>query len=392
MSVFERLELLSADPILGIPLLFAADPRSEKVNLGVGTYRDERGKPQVLSAVIKAEHTLAEQKMDKEYLPIDGATRFNELTRQLIFGTLDRSIATVQTIGASGALYLGGALLAKIMRRSSIYLPTPTWSNHAALFQRGGLKTKDYPYFNPQRKNFYERKFFSALHKMKPESIVLLHVCCHNPTGIDPSFEQWKEISRIMKEKKLIPFFDFAYQGFGESIEEDAQPVRFFAELGHEMLVANSYSKNFGLYGERVGSLSVVCESQEAMKKVLSQLKKIIRSCYSSPPKHGSQIIETILHSPALKKEWEEELSSMRLRISHMRQEFTQLLESVSGQNFRFLAEQKGFFSYLCLTQEQVLRLRQEYGIYMQDNSRINIGGLTKDNIRNVAQSIAKVL
>ena len=234
--------------------------------------------------------------------------------------------------------------------------------------------------------------FLESLGKMKAESIVLLHACCHNPTGVDPTEDQWKEISAVMKKQRLVPFFDFAYQGFGESIEADAKAVRFFAEAGHEMLVANSYSKNFGLYGERVGSLSILCDHQSTIGKVLSQLKRIIRGCYSTPPKHGALIVQTILNFPELTQEWKTELTSMRLRISEMREEFCNLLQAASGSSFDFLKEQRGFFSYLCLSRDQVHRVRNEYGIYMPEDSRINIGGLTKENIHYAAESIAAVL
>lgn len=397
MSFFTSVELLPEDPILNLPFLFAADQHENKVNLGIGSYKDGEGKPLVLSCVRKAEKILLDKKLNKEYPPINGDPAFNTAVAKLIFGESAKSFSngemfTMQTLGGTGGLRIGSEFLAR-NRKMDIYLSEPTWPNHRPVFSYAGMAIHNYPYYHRVAHDLDFEGMCSAINKIPSPGVILLHACCHNPTGIDPNREQWQELSVLIKKKHLLPFFDFAYQGFGEGIHEDAYPVRHFLEQGHEMLVSSSYSKNFGLYGERVGALTIVTNDKQITARALSQCKQIVRSSYSMPPLHGGRIVATILDSQELTQEWEEELKGMRDRIKEMRRALSEGLKAAGvKQDVSFFETQKGVFSYTGLTPEKVQRLRHQYGIYGADNGRINIAGLNHHNIQYVIAALAEIL
>ncbi|MBN9378595.1 MAG: amino acid aminotransferase [Chlamydiales bacterium 38-26] len=394
MSFFKKIQLLPADPILSLPLLFAADERSNKVNLGVGAYRNEKGQPVVLAAVREAEEWIFSKKLHKEYLPIEGHPLYLKESTKLIYGadiSLQR-VAALQTVGGLSALRLIADFFVHEGYKD-IYISDPSWPNHEPTFYKAGMSVHTYPYYNPQTHTIDFESMCGAIKQMPKRSVVLLQACCHNPTGLDLSKEQWKILSELIKSKKIIPFFDLAYQGFGASLEEDAWPIRYFLSQNHELFTASSYSKNLGLYGERVGVLSWYVESEMISKGILSHVKSIVRGMYSNPPMHGALIVATILESPILKKIWIDELREMQKRIEEMRIQLMLLLnEKNIHQNFNFMQLQKGMFSLSGLDSSQVYKLQKEYGIYMLPNGRISIPGLTKTNIEYVAQSIATVV
>lgn len=395
MSFFSSILLLPDDPILSLPFLMVADPRTKKVNLSVGAYRTSEGKPLVLSTVLKAEETILQKSSDKEYLPIEGIHLFLKKTKELIFGKTqanDTPLFTLQTLGGSGALRVGAEFLAREGSNKTIYLPNPSWPNHKLIFKMSGLKVEQYPYYDSVNHVLDFNNLCESIKEMPERSIILLHACCHNPTGIDPTLEQWKEISDLIKKKNLIPFFDFAYQGFGSNLEQDAEVIRYFISQSHEMFIASSNSKNFGLYGERIGALSVITDCNEQAHKIGSHLKQIVRGNYSNPPIHGGLIVATILDDPELFQEWSQELSNMRDRIKAMRQALAAGLLVKGAKNFNFVIQQKGIFSYSGLSQDQVLRLREDHGIYMPLNGRINIAGLNIHNIDYVIEAILAVI
>lgn len=397
MSVFNNIELLPDDPILGLPLLYAADPRPHKVNLGIGTYKNEKGLPQVLNSVYQAEQILLQKHLDKEYLPMDGDPIFIKSGMQLLFGQ-DHPVLTsdelygAQTIAGSGALRIGGEFLAKHIGKM-IYLSQPSWSNHTQIFEKAGLTVNGYPYYNPQTKSLDFKGMCAVLHQIPSRSIVLMHGCCHNPTGVDPTPEQWQELSKLFKERQLFPFFDIAYQGLGVNLDEDAYAIRHFAAEGHEMMITYSFSKNFGLYGERIGLLIVRSSQPKSLPAIASQIKFFVRSNYSNPALHGARIVSTILQSPELTQEWKIELKSMCDRIKEMRKALVLALNAKCGDgDFSPLLKQAGLFSFSGLSSEQVLKLRKEKGIYMPTSGRINIAGLNKSNLEYTVEAIASVM
>lgn len=396
MSFFDSLELYPDDPILSIPKVFAADPRPNKVNLGIGSYKDADGAPYILDCVREAEAALLTKKLSKEYLPIEGDLQLLKLTEVLIFGkhvleNFSENISIVQTIGGTGALYLGGQFLSQKIS-PTIYLPKTTWPNHKPVFNASGMNITHYHHYNDRTHQIDFNRMCQDISEMRPKSTILLHACCHNPTGIDPTTDQWMELSSIIKKQQLIPFFDLAYQGFKDSVDEDAFAVRYFTAEGHELLIANSFAKNFGLYGERVGTLSVVTKSTDAQKKVASQLKQIIRSNYSTPPRHGAEIISSILSNEKLKKIWMIELGNMRDRLKEMRHTLIKGLQAKgSRHDWNFLNKQNGFFSFCGLNESQVHRLLKDYAIYMPTNGRINIGGLNNHNMNHVIDALLDV-
>lgn len=396
MSVFDSLELLPEDPILGIPKMFAADPRPNKVNLGIGTYKDAEGASYVLDCVRDAEAALLTRKMNKEYLAIEGDMQLAKLIGLLIFGTQEwesneRRLFTAQTIGGTGALYIGGKLL--LQQHDAIYIPNATWPNHHPLFTRLGMQVHTYPYYDDHKHQIDFDKMCHEIALIPPGNAILLHPCCHNPTGIDPTQEQWKHLSALIKKQRLIPFFDFAYQGFRGTIDDDAFAIRYFASQGHEMLVAYSCAKNFGLYGERVGTLSIVTQDQGSIQKVASQVKKIIRSHYSSPPRHGADIVSLILNDEAMKKTWIHELGNMRDRLQEMRHTLIAGLQARNSfHDWTFLNRQRGFFSFCGLNERQVQRMIKDYAIYMPVDGRINVGGLNGHNMEYVIGAITDVV
>ncbi|KAG2350423.1 hypothetical protein BDR05DRAFT_954525 [Suillus weaverae] len=385
------------DPILGITEAFKADKDPRRINLGVGAYRDEDGKPYVLNAVKKAEEKIAAAKLDKEYLPITGLPSFTSNATKLAYGAdsvprNQNAIAVTQSISGTGALRIGGTFLARHYPHSkTIYVPTPTWGNHIPLFKDSGLEVKYYRYFDKKTVGLDFEGLKEDLQNAPEGSIVLLHACAHNPTGVDPTQSQWKNISDILAEKKLFPFFDMAYQGFASgSTDRDAFAVRYFVSQGHQIALSQSFAKNMGLYGERVGAFSLTTASEEERKRVDSQLKIIVRPMYSNPPLHGAHIANTILSDPELYQEWEGEVKGMADRIINMRERLYQLL----SHDFRTPGEwshvksQIGMFSFTGLNKEQCKVLAEKAHIYMTMDGRISMAGLNGRNIEYFAKSV----
>jgi aspartate/tyrosine/aromatic aminotransferase len=389
MSFFEWYPELPPDPILELTTAYKSDPRGFKVNLGVGAYRNSQGEPETLSCVKKAEKLIFDSQPDKEYQPIDGNKQFCEEILKLVFGSdRPKNVYAAQAAGGTGALSLAAGLLKQ--RCDTIYVSDPSWANHRLIFSRLGLRVIYYPYFVPSEHLCSYKKMAQFLETLEPGSVVLLHVCCHNPTGCDLMPDEWRELSKLMKRKKLFPFFDFAYQGFAESLDADAYPVRLFAEEGHEFFCAYSCSKNFGLYGERVGALIVHAKNKRDIATMITQVKQQIRSTISQTPLHGGRIAAKLLEDPDLKKEWIEELTGMRFRMWEMRQEFAASLSTaLPHHNWDFIRGQHGMFSFCGLTPEVVEKLRDTYAIYMPSSGRISFAGLTSKNIPYVVEAIA---
>lgn len=396
MSFFESITQLPEDPIMALPIMFAADSRPNKVNLGIGSYSNEEGIPIVLTSVKEAEKIILQKEKNKEYLPIDGDQKFIRSTLGLIFGPqlLDNfpgGIYAAQAVGGTSALRIGADFLLQETSKT-IFISTPSWPNHKLVFTRSGLKVHSYRYYDESTHRIDFASVCSDISNMPPGSIILLQGSCHNPTGVDPTFEQWKELSNLIKKQKIIPFFDFAYQGFANSVDEDAQPIRYFASQGHEMLVAYSFSKNFGLYCERIGLITVLTHHSDAAHKVSSHIKQLIRANYSNPPRHGARIISEILLSDPLKKTWLQELANMSDRMKSMRQALLTGLKAKNGsKDWSFLERQNGFFSFCGLTPDQVRRLITDYAIYMPSNGRINVAGLNSHNLKYVIEALSDV-
>lgn len=396
MSFFDTVTQLPEDPILSIPVIFKADPRKEKVDLGIGSYLDDEGLPFIFPCVRVAERRILEMQKEKDYSPIDGPVSFTSPVFDLVFGagasqTRAGHFYASQTLGGTGALRLGAEFLFQEVSRV-IFIPKPTWPNHKAIFTRCGLRVHTYDYYDEKQQHLDFAGMCASIKEMPPGSTILLQAGCQNPCGVDPSQDQWKELSALIKKQKIIPFFDFAYQGFDKGVEEDAFPIRLFAQEGHEMLVASSCSKNFGLYGERVGLLSILCEHKGSIHTIGSQVKQLIRTSYSNPPRHGAQIVSTILTSPDLKKAWLDDLTNVRSRVKEMRHAFSlQLQIKDEVCDWRIIDKQKGLFTIFGLTHDQVARLNKEFAIYMPNNGRINIAGLNQHNIGYVVDAIYAV-
>ncbi|HCP76345.1 MAG: aromatic amino acid aminotransferase [Pusillimonas sp.] len=397
-SIFESVELAPRDPILGLNEQYSTDTRSEKVNLGVGVYYDDNGRVPLLKAVREAEKARVEQAAPRAYLPIDGLAPYNKGAQTLLLGENNDLAAsgralTVQTLGGTGALKIGADFLKKIHPNAKVAISNPSWANHKGIFEGAGFQVDQYPYYNPETHGFDFEGMLGALKAMPKGTIVVLHACCHNPTGVDPSAEQWKQIAEAVKEAGLVPFLDIAYQGFGDGLEEDAYVVRLFAGLDISVLISSSFSKSFSLYGERVGALTLLCASKDESARVLSQLKIVVRTNYSNPPTHGGTVVSTVLNTPELYQLWVDELGGMRNRIRDMRTQLVQKLkEHGVTQNFDFVLAQRGMFSYSGLSKEQVEALRADHGVYAVGSGRICVAALNSGNIDHVAQSIAKVL
>lgn len=390
MHFFESVEPAPPDPILGINISFAADNRDSKVNLGAGVYKTADLKPLILPVVKKAESLLLASELSKDYLAIDGMPEYIASTRHLVFGKQsgDDRIYGAQSVGGSGALRVGGAFLREI-GLANLFVSDPSWDNHQRIFTHAGLKVDTYPYFDSKKHRFDFERFMEKVKMMPKKSVLVLQACCHNPTGFDPTQAQWKEILDIIKKREIFPFFDFAYQGFGEGIEEDAASIRLALENEMDFAVAVSHSKNFGLYAERTGVLFFICRGLQEAKRIGSRLKVLIRGLYSNPPCHGARIVQTILASPELKAVWETQVNQMRARIVEMRNRLANELQKKSGNSqFDFLSKQKGMFSYTGLSKEQVDRLIGDYGIYLPKDGRINIAGLNTSNIGYVVDAI----
>jgi len=397
-SPFAHVPLVPGDPILGLTDLYNADSRPHKVNLGVGIYYDEAGRIPLLDAVAEVERGLAAAGRARGYLPIDGLAAYNRATQELLFGVdsallAANRVATAQTIGGSGALRIGAELLKASLAHARIALSRPSWENHRAIFTAAGFEVGDYAWFDPATRGVDVAGLKADLAQLPPGTAVLLHACCHNPTGADLSRDEWKEIAAILAERRLFPFIDMAYQGFANGLAEDAAALGILQEAGiTAFMVANSYSKSFSLYGERVGALSVVTANADEAKAVLSQIKRIIRTIYSSPSTHGAALVAGVLTSAELKARWEAELKAMRERIHALRAGLVERLNARGIGDFSFIARQAGMFSYSGLTREQVQRLREEHAIYALDSGRINVAALNQRTLEYVADAIAQVI
>jgi aromatic-amino-acid transaminase len=394
-SVFSAIEMAPRDPILGITEAFNADTNPNKINLGVGVYYDDNGKVPLLACVQKAENILIEQPAPRTYLPIEGLAQYDKAVQELVFGAdsaviQEKRAITVQALGGTGALKLGADFLKRFSPSSDVYISDPSWENHRALFESAGFKVNNYAYYDAVTHGVNFDGMLAALKAMPAGAIVVLHACCHNPTGADLSQAQWDQVIAAVVAGGLIPFLDMAYQGFGAGIAEDGAVVRRFAATGVPLLVSNSFSKSFSLYGERVGALSVVASSADEAARLLSQLKRVVRTNYSNPPVHGGKVVATVLATPELRKLWEEELAGMRVRIKATRDEFVKKLKE-KGHDFEFVREQVGMFSYSGLTKEQVAKLREK-SIYAVDTGRICVAAMNSRNIDAVVDAVAKVL
>jgi aspartate/tyrosine/aromatic aminotransferase len=397
MPFFNEISVLPEDPIFGINAAFAKDLRSNKINLGMGTYRTAEGEPFVLQCVRKAEKIIAKASLNKEYLPIEGDSEFlrHGLSLLLYGKNLDLyydHIFAVQTLGGCGALCLAAEFLSEHISKN-ISISQPTWVNHEKIFKKNGLNISTYPYIHTRDCSFDYQGMYQTIQNLPVKSILLLQASCHNPTGIDPTPTQWQEISLLIKKKQLIPLFDVAYQGFGDSLEQDIAPIHQFIQDGHEFLVAYSFSKNFGLYGERVGFLAVISPNAETFPAVKSQLQHYIRANYSNPPLHGARIVSTILKSPSLTSEWKIELQNMSSHLKKIRNALSTILLSKRDYSFfSSISEQKGLFYFSGLNPEQAFRMGQEKGIYIPMNGRFNIARLNDQNLAYVAESLLSMM
>ncbi|HEX4951590.1 MAG TPA: amino acid aminotransferase [Blastocatellia bacterium] len=397
-SPFHHIELAPPDPIIGQTEAFNNDPNPTKVNLGVGVYQDANGKVPVLKVVREAEARYYASETTKSYLGIDGFPAYNQAVQKLLFGPDSQVIAegravTVQAVGGTGALKIGADFLKRFLPDAEIWISSPSWENHHQLFEAAGFKVNSYPYYDAETHGLNFNAMLETLKTLPQNSIVVLHACCHNPTGVDLSEEQWRLVIDVVQGKGLVPFLDFAYQGFGDGLEEDAFAVRAFAEAGIPCVIASSFSKSFAIYRERLGALTVLTASAEESKRVLSQVKRVIRTNYSSPPSHPAQIVTLVLNDPELRAQWEEELSEMRDRIKEMRDKFVATLrEQGVEQDFSFIKEQRGMFSYSGLTPEMVKRLREENSLYIVGSGRICVAAMNDNNIGAICAAIANVL
>lgn len=384
------------DPIFGLLGAFNADVRKEKINLMVGIYKDDQMRAELLSSVKKAKELILVQDLMADYLPIDGLGELTELLGPVIFSDLlwrekQGSIYAAHTTGGTGALRVAGEFLAQQVSRT-VYLPNHTWPNHRLVMERAGCKVETYPYYSKEKRNFDLDGMLGFLSQLPEKSAILLHACCHNPTGCDPTIGEWKEISRFMLQKRLLPFFDFAYQGLGDGVENDAEAVRIFVADGHEMLIAYSCSKNFSMYCQRVGALFVVNENSAVKLRVGSQVKRIIRALYSNPPAHGARIVVEVLKNPELKKGWQKDVEGIRHRLNLMRESLIQrLIGKTKQMDFNYLRGHKGMFSFIDMDKTQVQKMIEKFAIYMTDNGRISVAGLTTKNIDYVVNSLVSV-
>ncbi|AAN55384.1 aspartate/tyrosine/aromatic aminotransferase [Shewanella oneidensis MR-1] len=396
--IFSQVVLAPADPILGLTDTFKADPRQDKVNLGVGIYKDEAGQTPVLQSVKKAEAILLEQEKTKNYLGIEGVQTYNRVVQELLFGEGSELVAsgraaTAQAPGGTGALRIAAEFLLRNTPSRTIWVSNPTWANHQNIFETAGLTVKEFGYYNASAHDIDFDGMMTDLANAQAGDIILLHGCCHNPTGIDLTLAQWDLVANLCADKQLVPLFDFAYQGFGTGIEEDAAGLRLVASKVPELLVANSFSKNFGLYNERIGAVTVVAHNADEAVRAFSQVKRTIRANYSNPPAHGALIVSTILSDAALKALWVQELTEMRERIALMRTLFVQSLKDEGvTQDFSFISRQNGMFSFSGLNKSQVARLKDEFGVYIVGSGRISVAGMTKANMPAICKAIAQVV
>ncbi len=398
MSMFNHIQAAPADPILGLGEAFKADSRANKINLGIGVYMTNEGKTPIMKAVKEAERQLLANETTKNYLTIDGVQAYNAQTQILLFGENAEVITsgrakTAQSLGGTGALRIAAEFIKRQTSAKNVWISTPTWPNHNAIVEAVGLNVKGYRYYNKEKNGLDWDNLITDLSQAEAGDVVLLHGCCHNPTGIDPTPAQWDQLAKMSAEKGWLPLFDFAYQGFANGLEEDTYGLRAFVKNHRELLVASSYSKNFGLYNERVGAFTLIADNAEVANRAFTQIKSIIRVLYSNPSAHGASAVATVLSNPALKAQWVEELDEMRNRIKAMRSKLVQLLkEKGATKDFEFINEQNGMFSFSGLSPEQVDRLREEFAIYAVRSGRINVAGITNDNIEALADAIVKVL
>ena len=397
--MFDTLPLAPPDSILGLTEAFQKDPNPKKINLSVGVFKDEQGQTPILASVKEAERRLLATEKNKSYLPIEGHAEYDARVQELLFGSGHEIVAskralTAQTPGGTGSLRVAADFLKKHFPQATLWHSKPTWANHAAIFSAAGMKVEAYPYLDASGRVLDFPAMLAALAQMPPGDVVLLHACCHNPTGVDPSRDQWREIGRVIRERKLLPLVDFAYQGFGDGLEEDAGGLGELSQPGQELLVCSSFSKNFGLYGERVGALTIVTDGADAAQRALSQVRLSIRTNYSNPPTHGAAIVATVLSDPQLRQQWERELAAMRERIHNMRSLFVETMKAKApGHDFAFLARQKGMFSFSGLTNLQVDELKSKHAVYVVGNGgRINVAGMTEANMGPLCDAIAAVL
>lgn len=397
--MFQKVDAYAGDPILSLMERFKEDPRSDKVNLSIGLYYNEDGIIPQLQAVAEAEARLNAQPHGASlYLPMEGLNTYRHAIAPLLFGAnhpvlAQNRVASIQTLGGSGALKVGADFLKRYFPGARVWVSDPTWENHIAIFEGAGFEVSTYPWFDDETNGVRFEDFLEKINTLPERDIVLLHPCCHNPTGADLSDAQWDEVVKVLKARNLIPFLDIAYQGFGAGIEEDAYAIRAIANAGMPMLVSNSFSKIFSLYGERVGGLSIVCEDAETASRVLGQLKATVRRNYSSPPNFGAQVVATVLGDSELKAAWLAEVEGMRTRILAMRQELVNVLkDTVPGGNFDYLLKQRGMFSYTGFSAAQVDRLRDEFGVYLIASGRMCVAGLNSRNVQRVAQAFAAVI
>lgn len=397
-SPLASVQMAPKDPILGVTETFNADKNPKKVNLGVGIYYDATGKVPLLECVRQAEILLTAKSSPRSYLPIDGLPVYDRAVRELVFGADSKALAenrviTLQALGGTGALKIGADFLRRLLPEAEVWISDPSWENHRALFENAGFTVRNYPYYDAKTHGIDFAGMLQALKTCATGSIVVLHACCHNPTGVDLSAAQWTEVIDVVVSRGLMPFVDIAYQGFGDGIEADGEVVRRFAGAGCPVFVSNSFSKSFSLYGERIGALSVVAADSDEAARVLSQMKRVVRTNYSNPPTHGGQIVATVLTSPELRALWEKELGEMRVRIREMRSQFVEKLRvKLPKTSFDFVVKQRGMFSYSGLSKDAVTRLREEYSVYAIDTGRICVAALNPNNLDHVTDGIAKVI
>jgi aspartate/tyrosine/aromatic aminotransferase len=398
MTMFEKFTPAPPDAILGLTEAFKKDPNPAKINLGVGVFKDEQGRTPVLQSVKRAEERLLKNEGTKNYLAIDGAPEYAAAVQELLFGkghevlTSQRAV-TAQAPGGTGALRVAADFIARLLPGARIWLSEPTWPNHPNVFRAAGLEVASYPYFDPALNGVNFDAMLAAIHKIPAGDVVVLHCCCHNPTGSDLTVAQWQRISEVVGERKLLPLLDFAYQGFADGLREDAAGLLAMTQPGRELLVASSFSKNFGLYNERVGALTLIAGDEKAAQTALTHIKQAIRANFSNPPAHGALIVTTVLTDPELRSQWEQEVNAMRDRINTMRHLFVETLNEKGVQrDFSFIARQRGMFSFSGLNADQVKALREQYGIYIVGGGRINVAGMTEENMDYLCSAIADVL
>ena len=398
MSLFTAVEMAPRDPILGLNEQFAADTNPNKVNLGAGVYYDDNGKLPLLECVKKAEADMMKAPSARGYLPIDGIAAYDAAVKSLVFGADSEPVksgrvATVQGLGGTGGLKIGADFLKKLSPNAKVLISDPSWENHRALFTQAGFTVETHPYYDAEKRGVNFEGMLAALNAAPAGTIVVLHACCHNPTGYDITPAQWDQVVAAVKARNLTPFLDMAYQGFGNGIQEDGAVIGKFVAAGLNFFVATSFSKSFSLYGERVGALSVLCADKDEAARVLSQLKIMIRTNYSNPPTHGGAVVAAVLGNPELRALWEKELGEMRVRIKAMRQKLVDGLKATGvKQDMGFITSQIGMFSYSGLSKDQMVRLRNEFGVYGTDTGRMCVAALNSKNIDYVCQAIAKVI